>query len=301
MDEQLFVLGHPVSHSKSPVMHNAAYAALGLPWHYGLADCANQAEAQDFIAHGGWLALNVTMPYKPLALECAGRASAAAQLAHGANVLVRHGGELHADNVDGAGCVAFLKRCDAGPEGLRVAICGTGPTSLSIMHACIQAGAAHVSLLGRDAGRAKAAVDAYVQQAVCIPGLSLRAKIASGSYADGSALLSKADIIVDATPLGMNEGDPAPFDTALLSAGQTVMDVVYGHGVTALVAAARAAGCAVFDGAGMLVGQAVETVRVVAELTGLFAMPDDLDLFAIMSQAAGFAPIGLGLHPSGER
>ena len=64
-----------------------------------------------------------------------------------------------------------------------------------------------------------------------------------GSYATSRQAIAGADIIIDATPLGMREGDPAPFDTALLSADQTVFDVVYGHGETALARAARAAGC----------------------------------------------------------
>ncbi len=288
MSERLFVLGHPVGHSKSPAMHNAAYAALGLPWQYGLADYEDSAAARDFIERGDWLALNVTMPYKPLALECAMQASAAAQLAQGANVLVRCEDGLYADNVDGKGCVAFLKRRGVNPEGLRVAICGTGPTSLSIMHACIQAGAHHVSLLGRDAGKAKAALDSYVRRAVGIPGLALGAKLAACSYDEAALLLSEADIIVDATPLGMNQGDPAPFDTSLLSAGQAVVDVVYGHGVTALVEAARMVGCDAYDGAGMLVGQAVETVQVIAGITGAFSVPEDVDLFAVMAHAANF-------------
>ena len=67
MTKDLFVLGHPVAHSKSPVMHNAAYQALGLPWVYGFADCATSEEAKEFLKSGQWLAINITMPYKPLA------------------------------------------------------------------------------------------------------------------------------------------------------------------------------------------------------------------------------------------
>ena len=110
-----------------------------------------------------------------------------------------------------------------------------------------------------------------------------------GSYATSRQAIAGADIIIDATPLGMKAGDPAPFDTALLSADQTVFDVVYGHGETALARAARAAGCRFFDGAGMLVGQAVVTVGILRDITGEAALdiPED-ELFALMAQAAGF-------------
>ena len=100
--------------------------------------------------------------------------------------------------------------------------------------------------------------------------------------------LKGADLVIDATPLGMNEGDPTPFDTRCLSPGQTVFDVVYGHGETALLRAAREAGCAAYDGSGMLVAQAVETVRDLAAITGVFSIPAHMDLFAIMAGAAGF-------------
>ena len=285
MTQKLYVLGHPVAHSKSPAMHNAAYRALGLPWDYGLADCPTAEEAQAFLGRGDWLALNITMPYKPLALAAATWASDAARLAQGANVLVRCGDELRADNADGVGCVSYLERCGVDFSGARVVVCGTGPTSLSIMHACAQAGAAQVALLGRDAGKAGCVLDGYRERARAF-GIDVAATLAAGSYAQRAADIAAADIVLDATPLGMKPGDPAPFDAALLSAGQVVFDVVYGHGVTALAAAADSAGCAVFDGSGMLVAQAVETVR---DIVAWLNVPVDLashDLFAIMHAAA---------------
>ena len=74
----------------------------------------------------------------------------------------------------------------------------------------------------------------------------------AGELEDGKTTVgTKVDIEhISATPLGMKPKDPAPFDTDLLSCGQTVFDVVYGHGETALIAAARATGCAAYDGAG---------------------------------------------------
>ena len=93
----------------------------------------------------------------------------------------------------------------------------------------------------------------------------------------------------------MKAGDPAPFDTTLLSADQTVFDVVYGHGETALARAARAAGCRFFDGAGMLVGQAVVTVCILRDITGTPVIEcynkSDVaedELFRLMADAAGF-------------
>ncbi len=350
---KLFVLGHPVAHSKSPAMHNAAYRALGLAWEYGLADCATERQAREVLEARDWLACNITMPYKPLAFAFADSHSSAATMAQGANVLVRGNGHVHADNTDGKGCVAFLQRCGAQVAGANVVVCGTGPTSLSILHACVQAGAAQVLLFGRDPVRTQQATARYTER-----WRALRAGEAPGNLSGASGLdgadssngpqrlgsrtssgfqgiqrdlrgchgpdvhdgsvdqengnnrverteadgdsppvlarvydpdgvddIASADIVVDATPLGMNPGDPAPFNTSALSARQTVLDVVYAHGETALLAAARAAGCNAHDGVGMLVGQAVETVRDIADITGAFVIPDDLDLFDVMQKA----------------
>lgn len=295
MPEKLYILGHPVTHSKSPAMHEAAYRALGLDWEYGFKDCETEIAARVFLNVRQWRALNVTMPWKPLAYEAADIRSAAAVLAGGANVLVNWGGRVHADNTDGKGCVEYLRRCGVLFEGARVVVCGTGPTSLAIMHACSSAGACRVALLGRDAAKAQRVLDGYrvrVADDACSQGqegeCGETAVLVADSYEGAREELAHATVIVDATPLGMGEGDPAPFDTATLSPGQVVLDVVYGHGESSLVAAAHDAGCAAFDGAGMLVAQAVETVRDIAAITGIFSIPAHMDLFAIMADAAGF-------------
>ena len=284
MMQRLYLLGHPVAHSKSPVMHNAVYKALGLDWSYDLADRTSAEEASAFLRSREWRALNVTMPYKPLALQAADDASSSARAAQGANVLVNWDGSLWADNTDGRGCVTYLQRRGAVVSGARVVVCGTGPTSLAILHACVQAGASGATLLGRDDTKAQSVVESYLSRV----GETADARIWAGSYEDGMESLASAQIIVDATPLGMNPGDSAPFDTSVLSAGQTVLDVVYAHGETALLKAARDAGCDVFDGRGMLVAQAVETVRDIAAVTGEFSIPETLDLFDVMAHAAGF-------------
>lgn len=284
---KLYVVGHPVGHSKSPAMHNAAYRALGLDWEYGFADIETEADAWEFFVARNWRCVNVTMPWKRLAIQAARHISVPARLATGANVLINHDGVVHADNTDGKGCVAYLQRSGVDFDGAQVVVCGTGPTSLAIMHACACAGAESVALLGRDGERSAKAVEDYRERLWDQPNVG---DVSGWAYADPAAqeLLARARLIVDATPLGMKAGDPAPFDTALLSAGQAVFDVVYGHGTTKLLADAQAAGCKTYDGRGMLVAQAVETVVDIATVTGAFDIPDSLDLFQIMADAAGF-------------
>lgn len=305
-EQHLYILGHPIGHSKSPVMYNAVYEKAGLPWTYGARDLSTAAEAEAFLAAREFLSINITTPYKPEAFAAADVKAASAQLAHGANVLVNHGGALIAYNTDGQGCVAYLERAGVRFRKKSVVVCGTGPTALSILHAVAQAGPAEVVLLGRNKDRAQKVMRAYADELGAMIGRTVDMPAAKeghlsfaqvyekvafkfGSYDTSRQALAAADIVIDATPLGMNAGDGAPFDTSLLSAGQTVFDVVYGHGETALAQAARAAGCTFFDGAGMLVGQAVVTVNILRDITGEGALdiPED-ELFATMADAAGF-------------
>ena len=151
MSEKLYVLGHPVSHSKSPVMYNAVYKKAGLDWHYGLMDVPTVPEAEAFLAARDFLSINITTPYKPEAFAAADVWAASAMLAHGANVLVNKDGALIAYNTDGQGCVAYLERAGVDFRGTSVVVCGTGPTSLSILHAVAQAGPDEVILIGREA------------------------------------------------------------------------------------------------------------------------------------------------------
>ena len=78
--QKLYVLGHPVAHSKSPVMYNAVYAKLGFPWEYDLMDCETPAEAKAFLAARDFLSVNITTPYKPEALAAATARAASATL-----------------------------------------------------------------------------------------------------------------------------------------------------------------------------------------------------------------------------
>lgn len=303
--KKLYILGHPVAHSKSPVMYNAAYEKLGLPWRYGFMDIPDAGDAERFLAAKDYFSINITTPYKPQAYEAAEVKASTAQLAHGVNLLANKDGRLIGFNVDGQGAVRFLERQGVRFAGAKAVVCGTGPTSLSIVHACALAGADEVLMLGRDKERARRVMERYVDEfrhlaSTAIPMPSAESNhldfvdayghacFKFGSYETSKKALSAADVIVDATVLGMKPGDPAPFDTSLLGERQTVMDTVYGHGESALLRAAKEAGCKAFDGAGMLVSQAALTAITLCEVADV---PLDMGyegLFDIMSEAAGF-------------
>ena len=314
--QKLYVLGHPVAHSKSPVMYNAVYAKLGFPWEYDLMDCETPAEAKAFLAARDFLSVNITTPYKPEALAAATARAASAKLAHGANILVKKGDALIAFNTDGRGCVGYLERTGFSFDGAKVAVCGTGPTALAILHATAIAGASEVLLLSRDKERAREVLDRYVDEfgTLAHATVDLQAGVEAaeqirrldegcviifltaydettfkfGSYTTSTQAIAAADLVINATPLGMREGDPAPFDVSLFHEGQRAFDVVYAHGETAFAAGAKAAGCTFADGGGMLVAQAVATVQAVCDVSGIDCELSFDELFEIMANAAGF-------------
>lgn len=305
--QSLYIVGHPVSHSKSPVMYNAVYSKLGLPWHYDFMDVGEDGNdrALDFLRGSGYLSVNVTTPCKPAAFDAADAKASTAILTGGVNLMVAKDGHHLGYNVDGQGCVRFLEREGVTFEGSRVVVCGTGPTSLSILHACAQAGAGSITLLGRSKERTRSVLEGYVERyrhlvstAISLPSPNdghlgfaeayENARFSFGAYPTSRKALSEADVVIDATVLGMRAGDPAPFDTSLLSGSQVVMDTVYGHGETALISAAKAVGCRAFDGAGMLVSQAAISATTVCEVSGIDLRADYDELFEIMADAAGF-------------
>lgn len=305
MTERLCILGHPVAHSKSPVMHNALYEAVGLDWEYGFMDAEVAHEAEGFLGARQFLGCNITMPYKPVAFKKADIQAASAKLAGGANVLANKEGTLIGYNVDGKGCIGYLEMAGVAFAEARVVVCGTGPTSLAILHAAAEAGAADVTLLGRNRERTQRCVDQYLERyrvllSTAVPMPSAveghlgfaeayeHARFRFGDYEGATKAIAGADVIIDATPLGMNAGDPAPFDTGLLREGQAVMDVVYGHGQTALLAGATAVGARTFDGAGMLVAQAVDTAQIWFDIFGVDCALSREEMFSIMANAAGF-------------
>ena len=305
MTEKLYLLGHPIAHSKSPVMHNALYRELGLDWEYLPKDCATQAQARKLLEGSDYIGMNVTTPYKPLAFEMASIKAASAKMARGANVIARTDRALVAYNLDGVGCIDFLEMSGFSFSQATVVVCGTGPTALSILHAAAIAGAKKVVLVGRDKEKTKLVLEEYVKlfgklahATIDLPSVREgrrtfreaydKTVFSYGCYTSATSIFGHADLIVNATPLGMQKGDLSPFDTLLLHEGQTVFDVVYGHGETALVQGAKQQGCVVHEGLGMLVSQAVASAQVFFDIASVDVAMADSDMFAIMAQAAEF-------------
>lgn len=233
------VIGDPVVHSRSPAMHNAAFAALELDWVYvafpvGRGDGAAAVRAVTTLGLAG---INVTMPHKAdAAAACDDLAPEAAALA-AVNTVVNAGGALVGHSTDGDGFLRALDDEGVDVTGQRCLVLGAGGAARAITHVLGRAGARVTVAARRPEAAGDAATLAPDAAAIGMDGLAV----------DGF------DVIVNATPLGMH-GESPPFDPAQLHAGQFVFDTVY-PADTPLLLEARARGLRAAGGLGMLVHQ----------------------------------------------
>jgi len=250
--ERLGVLGWPVAHSRSPAMHNAALAALGMEgWRYQRLPVPPALFEQTVRALGGsgFVGANVTIPHKRAALAVADRASDAARAIGAANTLsYLPDGTLAAENTDAPGLIAALGEPIAGQRAL---VLGAGGSARAAVWALIEEGAGEVSIWNRTPARAQALAREMGARAVADP--------------------EPADLLVNCTSVGLErspEGSglerSATDAVALNQMGLTfdqvgeysnVADLVYRSTPTPLLAAARAQGSRTVDGLEILVAQ----------------------------------------------
>ena len=242
------VIGDPVAHSLSPLLHNTAFAELGLDWvSVGFRVAAGHAgEAITGAEALGMRGLSVTMPHKDAAAAVVERRSSLAERLGAVNCVVLGAGPSWGDSTDGPGLVAALRRGDHfDPNGRRCLVVGAGGAARAVIVGLADAGAREVVVVNRSADRgARAAGLAGPVGSVGVPGDATR-----------------CDLVVNATPLGMganHEGGPPewPIDPALLVKGQCVVDLVYHPRVSPWLVAARQRGADTSNGLGMLVHQA---------------------------------------------
>jgi shikimate dehydrogenase len=248
----LGVLGWPLAHTLSPVIHGAAFRAVGLDWHYLAWPVAPQdlPAAIAGLRALGALGANVTMPHKEAVLAWLDDVSGDASDLGAVNTIQRIGDLLVGHNTDVDGFREFVAG-DAGVvvEGRNAVVLGAGGAARAVTRALDELGAARIALCARRPGKARDLVRVARRAA---------AEIVAWDAVDQE--VTRADVIVNATPLGAGGEDPAPH--ALLRAGQAVVDLVYAPPVTPLIARARAAGAEAWGGLGMLVQQGAASFRI---------------------------------------
>ncbi|MFF8959610.1 shikimate dehydrogenase [Streptomyces sp. NPDC014894] len=251
------VLGSPIAHSLSPVLHRAAYRGMGLDWSYAAVECAER-ELPGFLGglDASWAGLSLTMPLKRAAIPLLDSVSDLARAVGGVNTVLPRDGGLHGDNTDVHGIVAALREAGVASPGSAVVL-GGGATACSSLAALRRLGVGEAVVLVRDRSRA-----ALVEEAA----ERLGSRIAIRPLSSAGDAAARAELVISTLPAGAADG----FADALRC--EALFDVVYAPWPTRCARAVAAYGGTVVGGLAMLLHQAAAQVEL---MTGRTDAPVD--------------------------
>ena len=248
----LALIGHPVEHSLSPKMHNAAFAADGLDFVYVCLD-VDPDDLPAAVKGAAALRLrgfNITMPHKRAMISLLDELDEGARISGAVNTVVIEGSSLRGYNTDGGGMVMACEQAGIELSGQRVLLLGAGGAAAAIAVAFGGAGIRELNIANRS-------VEHAIELRNKLRGAGMEKVLVHPLDALDEAVL-ETEIIVNATSLGMKEGDPLPIPAGYVEDGKAVCDAVYRPGTeTSLVRLARERGARVVTGKRMLLYQGV--------------------------------------------
>lgn len=251
------VVGHPIKHSLSAVMHNAAFRELGIPQSYSAYDVP-PTQLKSFIDNckKDFLGLNVTIPHKVEVIKYLDSVSREANLIGAVNTIKFEGGQAVGYNTDGVGCVKALKAEGVEVKNKRVFVLGSGGAARAIILSCLLEGA-KVSNANRSREKAVALREEFRKKT------GKTVEVVSYSEFGLRDELLEADILINATSVGMTPNiNESPVSFNALRSGLVVMDIVYNPLETKLLRDAKRIGCKTISGVGMLVFQGAESEKI---------------------------------------
>jgi shikimate dehydrogenase len=260
----LAVIGQPIKHSLSPIMHNAAIAQLSesdpqyKEWAYFRfeIDPEDLPEALELFYQKRFLGLNLTVPHKVMAIDLLKVISDSARAIGAVNTLKWTASGYEGFNTDGYGMSKGIEQgLGKGLNGSDVLILGAGGAARAAVVECLSQNAASIRILNRSKGRLDAMLSSLsdLKGFECI--LPIQAK-------EDLSNLTETGICINATSLGLNEKDPLPLDVAFLTPKWAVYDMVYNPQETKLFIEAQRLGCAVKTGLSMLVHQGAKALEI---------------------------------------
>tara|TARA_Y100000590_G_scaffold413554_1_gene509536 strand:+ start:1587 stop:2456 length:870 start_codon:yes stop_codon:yes gene_type:complete len=247
------VIGAPVRHSLSPTLLNAAFVEAGLDWHFMALEVAEgqSGEALDAVRALGLAGLSVTMPHKAAVAAAVDHRTEQAEVLDAVNCVVVEGDRLVGHNTDGDGFLDGLRHdSDFDPTGRNTVVLGAGGAARAVVLALARAGAAEVAVVNRTASRAEVAA-----------GLAGPVGRVVG-FDELFDTVAAADLVVNATSVGMIEDGALPVDPESVAVGTVAVDLIYHPPETAWLAALRGRGIEAHNGLSMLVFQAARAFRL---------------------------------------
>ena len=240
------VIGSPVTHSLSPLLHNAAFNSLGMDWEY-LALEITESELDEVLAQmrsGNLVGLSVTMPLKTRVASLVDECTSTAEKLSAVNCVVANEKGLIGHNTDGDGFLnGLIHEAQFDPKGKKVAVIGAGGAARAVIEALARSGAASIMVVNRTPAKAESAADLAGEVG------------AVGTLED----ISGADLVVNATSIGMKDSQvDIPCSVDLLHSSQLVVDLIYHPLETRWISLAKQKGIDSYNGVSMLLFQAAE-------------------------------------------
>jgi shikimate dehydrogenase len=243
------VIGHPVAHSRSPLIHNHWLSTHGIQGEYVRED-VSPAKIDAFLKifpQSGYIGGNVTVPHKEIAFSAATKRDPVAEALGAVNTLWHKDGKLFGANTDVYGFLAHLDESAPGwPARTKTAlVLGAGGSARAAIYGLLERSVKSILIANRTPARAEQLVAHFQKRATSV------------AMSDVLSRLAEVDLLVNTTTLGMRGDPPLEIDLAKLKRGAIVYDFVYAPLETPLLARARARGHPTLDGLGMLLHQAV--------------------------------------------
>lgn len=252
---RLAVIGDPVAHSKSPQMHNAALAALGIPARYTRLHIRPEElrECLSLLPVAGFVGVNCTIPHKGAVLGAIDEADIIAERAGGVNtVIVRPNGSLAGTSTDGPGFARAVEEAFGKPlSSLRVMVLGAGGgAGRAVSMQCASAGCPSLMLINRSLEKLSPLLDDLAE-------FYPAKNVAAGDFDEMflRAGLGMSDLVVNCTAVGMKVGDPSPIPAKLLQSRHLLYDTIYVAHRTPFLQAGDKAGARGENGLSMLLHQ----------------------------------------------
>ena len=246
------LIGYPVKHTFSPLMHNAAFESLGINAIYLPFEVRpeNLQSSLSYMKSIGVCGLNVTIPHKEKVLEYLDEIDKEASLIKAVNTIVIKNGRLKGFNTDGKGFVNSLKEgFGISPKGKRFFIMGAGGASRAISFSLALRGASRIVLVDKIRKKAINLARSLTRNTPCEAVALKKDKKAI------KELILNSDVFINASPCGMKLSDPKVMEPEFLHKGLFVYDIIYNPRITKLLKDAKKRGARISNGAGMLLNQ----------------------------------------------
>lgn len=258
--KKLYVIGDPVDHSLSQVMHNAALKALGLDNEFTYDQMnVRKEELKGFIGKvrtGEIIGASVTMPYKEIIIPLLDELTTDADLIGAVNTIYIKDSRVIGHNTDGIGCIKTLEDAGVSISEKKIIILGAGGAAKAIAYTLALRGVKKLAIINRTKKKAEALAKSIEEKTNTI--------VYTGNFDLLETVLKDADIIINATSVGMRKisENQTLVTEDLIHSEMLVMDVVYNPKVTQLLKEARKAGAKTVDGSSMLVYQGTEQFKI---------------------------------------